>query len=69
MSHSCEVCGYNGTTWEIERIEVFEGAIDSTGEVCADGDPEIETTIKCPTCGEGQEDLIANITEGDRVTP
>lgn len=62
----CVGCNYTGENWNVDVTRSYEGTIDSAGDVHADGnDYQQETIVKCPECGEWNEELSAEITEAD----
>jgi len=62
----CSACGYSGTSWNVDVTRSYEGGLDATGTVQADGnDYQQETIVKCPECGEWNEELSAEIEEED----
>lgn len=61
----CTQCNYTGTEWTIEVSKTYTGTLDSTNTVCVDDpdDYQQETIVKCPECGEWNDNLSAEIED------
>lgn len=60
----CQACNYTGSEWTVDVTRTYTGSLDSTGTVVADGDDyQEETIVKCPECGEWNDDLSAEIQD------
>lgn len=60
----CTGCGYSGTEWNVDVTRSYSGNLDATGNVMVDGeDYQQETIVKCPECGEWNEELGAEVIE------
>ena len=59
----CSGCNYTGSTWTVEVCRTYTGTLDSTATVHVEGgdDYEEETIVKCPECGEWQDEVGAEI--------
>lgn len=58
-------CGYTGSEWNVDVTRSYSGTLDSTGTVVVEDseDYQQETIVKCPECGEWQDDLSAEIED------
>jgi hypothetical protein len=56
----CSECSYSGTDWAVDVTRSYEGELDATGTVVYDEDDfQQETIVKCPECGEWQDETSA----------